>query len=99
MKCENQGAKGKHPLAAGMGLLLVALCSALLLAACGGVGGGGTTADTPQVKTTGVTWDSANQKWVDTPSVKAATGSSSSSTLVVELPPEEAVKQVVVRDV
>jgi len=98
MKCENQGAEGKHPLAAGTGLLLAALCGALFLAACGG--GGGTTTDSPQVKTTTTTWDSPNQRWVDTAkSVQAVTGSSSSSTLVVELPPEEAVKQVVVREV
>jgi hypothetical protein len=97
MKCENQVAAGKHLLAAGTVLLLAALCGALLLAACGG--GGGTTTDSPQVKTTAVNWDSANQHWVDTAkSVQAVTGSSS-STLVVELPPEEAVKQVVVREV
>jgi hypothetical protein len=98
MKCEIQGQKGKHLLAAGTGLLLAALCGALLLAACGG--GGGTTADSPQVKTTTVTWDSPNQRWVDTAkSVQSVNGSSSSSTLVVELPPEEAVKQVVVTEV
>jgi hypothetical protein len=97
MKCENQGVKWIHPLAAGTGLLLAALCGALLLAACGG--GGGTTADSPQVKTTAVNWDSANQRWVDAAkSVQAVTGSSS-STLDVELPPNEAVKQVVVREV
>jgi hypothetical protein len=55
---------------------------------------------TPQVKTTTTTWDSPNQRWVDTAkSVQAVSGSSSGSTLVVELPPEEAVKQVVVREV
>jgi hypothetical protein len=98
MKCENQGAEGKHPLAAVTGLLLAALCSALLLAGCGG--GGGTTADSPQVKTTTVNWDSPNQRWVDTAkSVQSVSGSSSSSTLVVELPPDEAVKQVFVEEV
>jgi hypothetical protein len=97
MQCENRGVKWIHPLAAGTGLLLAALCGALLLAACGG--GGGTTADSPQVKTTAVNWDSANQRWVDAAkSVQAVTGSSS-STLDVELPPNEAVKQVVVREV
>ena len=98
MKCENQGAEGKHSLAAGTGLLLAALCGALLLAACGRHDGG--TADSPQVKTTGVTWDSANQRWVDASRVvPAPAGSSSSSTLEVKLPPNEAVKLVVAREV
>jgi hypothetical protein len=85
-------------------LLLAALCGALLLAACGS--GGGTTADTttvsvsPRVKTTAVTWDSANQRWVDASRLALApAGSSSSSTLEVKLPPNEAVKLVVAREV
>jgi len=80
-------------------LVLIGLCGALLLAACGG--GGGTTSDSPQVKTTTVNWDSVNQRWVDTSSVALLVDGStrSSSTLEVKLPPEEAVKQVVVREV
>src|SRR6185369_8790193 len=105
MKCENQGAEGKHSLAAGTGLLLAALCGTLLLAACGS--GGSTTADSvspvgPQLKTTTVNWDSVNQRWVDTAkSVQLADGglSSSRSTLEVKLPPDEAVKQVFVSEV
>jgi hypothetical protein len=101
MNCEKQGAEGKHPLAARTGLILAALCVALLLAACGS--GGGTTADSasPQLKTTAVNWDSANQRWVDTAKAVQApvTASSSSSTLEVELPRDEAVKLVVVREV
>jgi hypothetical protein len=101
MKCENQGAEGKHSLAAGTGLLLAALYGTLLLAACGRHGGGTTTDSvSPQVKTTGVTWDSANQRWVDaTRLAPAPAGSSSGSTLEVKLPPNEAVKLVVVREV
>jgi hypothetical protein len=102
MKWENQGAEGKHSLAAGTGLLLAALCGTLLLAACGRGHDGGTTTDSasPQVATTGVTWDSANQRWVDASRVAPApAGSSSGSTLEVKLPPNEAVKQVVVREV
>jgi hypothetical protein len=104
MKYENQGAEGKHLLASGTGLLLAALCGALLLAACGSGGGTTTTATptgsvSPQVTTTTVNWDSAKQLWVDTAhSALAVDGSSSSSTLVVELPPNEAVKQVVARE-
>jgi len=87
-------------LAAGTGLLLAALCGTLLLAACGsGDHGGSTAAVSPQAKTTAVKWDSANQRWVDTAKTAQSVGSSSSSTLVVELPPDEAVKQVVVREV
>ena len=101
MKCENQGAERKHPLAAGTGLLLAVLCGALLLASCGG--GGGTTADSvsPQAKTTTVTWDSVNQSWVETSSVALLVDVStrSSSTLKVKLPKDEAVKQVVVTEV
>jgi hypothetical protein len=99
MKSENQGAEGKHPKVAGRGLLLAVLCGALLLAACGS--GVDTTTDSvsPQLKTTSVNWDSANQRWIDTAKSVQSVGSSSSSTLVVDLPPEEAVKQVVVREV
>jgi hypothetical protein len=100
MKSENQGAKGKHSLAAGTGLLLAALCSVLLLAACRH--GSDSTADSgsPQVNTTGVAWDSASQRWVDaTRLLPAPAGASSSSTLEVKLPPDEAVKLVVVREV
>lgn len=99
MKCENQGAEGKHLLAARTGLLLAALCGALLLAACGS--GGGTTADSPQAKTTNVTWDSVNQSWVETSSLALIVDGStrSSSELKVKLPPNEAVKQVVVTEV
>lgn len=99
MKFENQRSEGKHPLAAGKGLLLAALCGALLLAACGG--GGGTTADSPQDKTTSLTWDSANQSWVETSSLALIVDGSthSSSELKVELPADEAVKQVVVTEV
>jgi hypothetical protein len=79
-------------------LALAALCGALLLAACGGGGG---TADSPQVKTTAVTWDSANQSWVETSSLALIIDPStrSSSTLEVKLPPNEAVKQVIVTEV
>lgn len=100
MKYENQGAEGKHSLAVGTGLLLAALCGALLLAACGS--GGGTTADVnPQIKTTTVNWDSVNQRWVDTSSVALIVdgSTSSSSVLEVKLPPNESVKQVVAREV
>lgn len=101
MKCENQGTEEKHSLVAGTGLLLAALCGALLLASCGS--GGGTTADSvsPQAKTTTVNWDSVNQHWVDTSSVALIVDGStrSSSTLEVKLPPNEAVKQVVAREV
>jgi hypothetical protein len=70
-----------------------------LLAACGG--GGGTTEDSPQVKTTAVNWDSANQSWVETSSLALIVDPStrSSSNLEVELPANEAVKQVVVTEV
>jgi hypothetical protein len=78
-------------------LLLAALCGTLLLAACGHGGG---TADGPQIKTTAVTWDSANQRWADASRLASApAGSSSSSTLEVKLPPNEAVKLVVAREV
>jgi len=99
MKYENQRAEGKHSLVARTGLLVAALCGALLLAACGG--GGGATEDSPQVKTTTVTWDSVNQRWDDTTSVALIVDASttSSSTIKVELPPNEAVKQVVAREV
>ena len=74
--------------------LITLLCGALLLAACGS--GGGTTAGSgsPQIKTTTV-------NWVDTSSVALIVDPStrSSSTLEVKLPPNEAVKQVVVREV
>lgn len=102
MKCENQGAKWKHPLAARTGLLLTALCGALLIAACGSGGGTTATADSvsSQAKTTAATWDSVNQRWVDSTSVASLVpGSPSSNKLVVKLPPNEAVKQVVVREV
>jgi len=99
MKCENQGREEKHPLTARTGLLLAALCGALLLSSCGG--GGGTTTDSPQVKTTNVTWDSVNQSWVETSSLALIVDGStrSSSELKVELPADEAVKQVVVTEV
>ena len=99
MTYENQGTEGKRPLAARTGLLLAALCGALLLAACGG--GGGTTADSPQTKTTAVNWDSVNQRWVETSSVALIVDPStrSSSSLEVKLPKDEAVKQVVVTEV
>jgi hypothetical protein len=78
-------------------LLLAALCGALLLAACGSGGG---TDDSPQIKTTDVTWDSNNQRWADASrATPAPAGSSSSSTLEVKLPPNEAVKLVVAREV
>jgi len=98
MTYETQGTGGKHLLTARTGLLLAALCGALLLAACGG--GGGTT-DSPQVKTTALTWDSVNQSWVETSSLALIVDASthSSSSLEVELPKDEAVKQVVVTEV
>jgi hypothetical protein len=78
-------------------IALAALCGALLLAACGG----GTTANSPQAKTTTVNWDSVNQSWVETSSVALIVDAStrSSSSLEVKLPPNEAVKQVVVTEV
>jgi hypothetical protein len=93
-----KGAEGKHLLAARTGLLLAALCGALLLTACGSGGG---TAASPQVKTTTVNWDSNNQRWADTTSSALIVDgtTSSSSELKVELPANEAVKQVVAREV
>jgi hypothetical protein len=101
MKYENQGTEGKHPLAARTGLLLAALCGTLLLAACGSSGDATAVSVSPQLKTTTVTWDSVNQSWVDTSSVALLVDAltRSSSTLEVKLPPNEAVKQVVVREV
>jgi hypothetical protein len=101
MDCENGKESRTHPLAARTGLLLSALCVVLSIAACSaGTNGTSAGSQSPQDTTTALSWDGPNQAWVGANrSAPAAAGSPSNSVLEVDLPPDEAVKTVLVNEV
>jgi hypothetical protein len=100
MKFENDDGEREHSLARRTGLILSLLGVALSLAACGGDGSSSAGSDGPVATTTTVTWDSPNEVWVDAArSAAAVDGSTSSSTLEVKLPANEAVKAVLASEV